>query len=66
MWSLMLQVEPICILSYDSKKMIKKVSLNTPENDQNDDIECVCHKRMVLEVVSYLDTPNDSFIISII
>ena len=46
--------------------MIKKVSLNTPENDQNDDIECKCHKRMVIEEVSYLDTLNASFIIFII
>ena len=24
--------------------MIKKVSLNIPESDQNDDVECECHK----------------------
>ena len=46
--------------------MIKKISLNRSENDQNNDAECACHKRVMLKVVIYLDTLNASFIISII
>ena len=46
--------------------MIKKVSSNTSENDKNDDVECTCHKQVALELVSYLDTLNASFIIAII
>ena len=46
--------------------MMKKVSLNTPKNNQNDNVESACQKHVVLEMVSYLDTPNTSFIISVI
>ena len=46
--------------------MIKKVILSTSEKDQNDDVECTCHKQVLLEVVSYLDTSKAKFIISII
>ena len=46
--------------------MNKKVSMNTSEMIKNNGMEFKCHKRVVLEVISYLNTPNASVIISII